>query len=453
MPQAAESFERETPVQPSPSDNSSSPGPFEDRPWRRGFWSLIATQFQGAFSANAFRYLLTYMILGMALTRDREDKSIALIGLLFSVPFVLFSMAGGFLADRFSKRQVTIATKAIELLAMALAVVALQTHLLSFQFAVLFLVATQAALFGPSKYGLLPEILPPKWLSWGNGVIELGTFLAVIAGTMAGGWLYETFRQREGYVGGILIILAFVGLGLSLGISKIPAAAPQKTFRINFLTDLMAQIKLMRQDRPLFLAVLGNTYFWFLGALYLPTVIIYGKDLLHLQPTRNSLLDVALALGIGIGSLVAGYLSGNKIEYGLVPLGSFGMTVMAAVVGIFPHSFTGAACVFFGLGFFAGFFVVPVNTLIQHRPAADAKGGILAAANLLTFVGVAAASGLYFLLTTVGHLDARGVFLATSVITLFGTIYLLFLLPDWFLRLLLWFVTHTVYRIRVLGRD
>ncbi len=453
MPQAAESSEREVHVQPGPSGNPSSPEPCENRLWRRGFWSLIATQFQGAFSANAFRYLLTYMILGMALTRDREDKSIAMIGLLFSMPFVLFSMAGGFLADRFSKRQVTIATKVIELLAMAVAVVALQTHLLSFQFAVLFLVATQAALFGPSKYGLLPEILPPKWLSWGNGVIELGTFLAVIAGTMAGGWLSETFQRREAYVGGILVVLAVVGLGFSLGISKAPAAAPHKKFRINFLADLFAQIKLMRQDRPLLLAVVGNTYFWFLGALYLPTVIVYGKDLLHLQPTRNSLLDVALALGIGIGSLVAGYLSGNKIEYGLVPLGSFGMTAMAAVVGIFPHSFASAAVVFFGLGFFAGFFVVPVNTLIQHRPAADAKGGILAAANLLTFVGVAAASGLYFLLTTVGRLDARGVFLATSVITLFGTIYVLYLLPDWFLRLLLWFAVHTVYRVRVLGRD
>src|SRR5437763_15045545 len=165
MPQAAEISQREMPAPSALPGHAPLPSsPMADSTWRRGFWSLIATQFQGAFSANAFRYLLTYMILGMALTRDREDKSIALIGLLFSVPFVLFSMAGGFLADRFSKRQVTIATKAIELLAMALAVVALQTHLLSFQFAVLFLVATQAALFGPSKYGLLPEILPPKWL-------------------------------------------------------------------------------------------------------------------------------------------------------------------------------------------------------------------------------------------------------------------------------------------------
>ncbi|HEV3038217.1 MAG TPA: acyl-[ACP]--phospholipid O-acyltransferase [Candidatus Angelobacter sp.] len=453
MPHAVESSQRETADSDHPV-NAALPSPVvEESQWRRGFWSLIVTQFQGAFSANAFRYLLTYMILGMALPRLSRDKLVAMVGLLFSVPFVLFSMAGGFLADRFSKRHVTIATKIIEIAAMALAVVALQTQALAFQFAVLFLVVTQAALFGPSKYGLLPEILPPKRLSWGNGVIELGTFLAVIAGTMAGGWLSELFQKREAYVGGILAALAVVGLLFSLGISRVPAAAPHKKFRMNFVVDLIGQIKQMRQDRPLFLAVIGNIYFWFLGALYLPTVIVYGRDLLHLQPTKNSLLDVALALGIGIGSLVAGYLSDNKIEYGLIPLGSIGMTIMAAAAGIFPHSFVSVAGVFFGLGFFAGFFVVPVNTLIQHRPAADSKGGILAAANLLTFVGVAAASGVYFLLTNVGHLNARGVFLATSIITLFGTIYVLFLLPNWFLRLLLWFVVHTVYRVRILGRD
>src|SRR2546423_10655789 len=211
MPQAAEISQREMPAPSALPGHAPLPSsPMADSTWRSGFWSLIATQFQGAFSANAFRYLLTYMILGMALALPSRDKLVAMVGLFFSVPFILFSMTGGFLADRFSKRQVTIATKIIELIAMSLAVVALQTQVLSFQFAILFLVATQAALFGPSKYGLLPEILPPKWLSWGNGVIELGTFLAVIAGTMAGGWLSESFQQREAYVGGILVALAAV---------------------------------------------------------------------------------------------------------------------------------------------------------------------------------------------------------------------------------------------------
>ncbi len=441
--------------------------------WRRSFWALIITQFQGAFSLNVLRYLLTFMVMGIALNPARQDTLVSLITLLFFVPLVLFSMAGGFLADRFSKRRVTIATKVIEIGAMGLAVVALsaaqardlghvidlwrQPGLLFTHFPlpliVLFVVAMQAALFGPSKYGLLPELLPEKWLSWGNGVIELGTFVAIISGAMAAGWFADAFKGHEPYAGIILVGLAVLGLLSSLAIAKVPAAAPQKKFQANFVADLWEQMRLMRPDRPLWLAVIGNTYFWFLGTLFLTTVLVYGKDVLELNPTRISWLDASLALGIGLGSLIAGYISGNKIEYGLIPLGAFGMTVMAALVGGLPHTFVSAIVVLAGLGIFGGFFAVPVNALIQHRPAAEKKGGVIAAANLLSFIAGAAASGMYFLLTRYGHLNARGVFLAGAVFTLCGTVYVLYLLPDWFLRLLLFFLTHTLYRIKVIGRD
>jgi acyl-[acyl-carrier-protein]-phospholipid O-acyltransferase/long-chain-fatty-acid--[acyl-carrier-protein] ligase len=219
------------------------------------------------------------------------------------------------------------------------------------------------------------------------------------------------------------------------------------------VAELWAQMRLIHPDRPLWLAVMGNTYFWFLGTLFLQTVIVYGNDILLLSPKRIALLDAALALGIGLGSLVAGYISGNKIEYGLIPMGAFGMTVMAALVGGPRHTFLSAAALLAGLGIFGGFFAVPVNALIQHRPAADKKGGVIAAANLLSFIAGAGASGVYYLLTRFGHLNARGVFLAGAVFTLAGTIYVLYLLPDWFLRLLLFFLTHTLYRIKVIGRD
>ena len=441
--------------------------------WRGSFWALIVTQFQGAFSANVLRYLLSFMVLGMALNDAKRDTLVSLITLLFFVPLVLFSMAGGYLADRFSKRQVTIATKIIEIAAMALTIVAFsasqQQHLIQvtdlwrnpgllftqfpLPFAVLFVVAMQAALFGPSKYGLLPELLPEKYLSWGNGVIELGTFLGIISGAMAAGWFAQTFHGRESYAGFVLVVLAVLGLLSSLGIAKVPAAAPQKKFRTNFVAELWEQLQLIRPDRPLWLAVLGNTYFWFLGSLFLQTVMVYGSSVLLLGPKQIAILDAALALGIGLGSVLAGYLSGNKIEYGLIPLGAFGMTIMAALIGGMQHGFGAALGLLAGLGVFGGFFVVPVNALIQHRPAADKKGGVIAAANLLSFIAGAAASGVYFLLTRFGHLNARGVFLASAVFTLAGTIYVLYLLPDWFLRLLLFFLTHTIYRIKVIGRD
>ena len=441
--------------------------------WRRSFWALILVQFQGAFSLNVLRYLLTFMVMGGAISEARGDALVSMISFLFFLPLVLFSMAGGFLADRFSKRQVTLATKVIEIAAMVLAIFALTstqqqylgevvdlwrhpgllvTHF-PLPLIVLFVAATQAALFGPSKYGLLPELLPEKWLSWGNGVIELGTFLAIISGAMAAGSLAKIFQGREWKVAVLMAGMSGLGLLCSMAIRKVPAAAPQAKFRANFIVSLLEQIRLMRQDRTLWLAVIGNTYFWFLGTLFFQTVVVFGKKTLHLDPSSIALLDAALALGIGVGSVLAGYLSGDKIEYGLMPLGAFGMTVMAAVVGLVPHSFLSAAIALAGLGIFGGFFAVPVNALIQHRPAADKKGGIIAAANLLSFVAGVAASGAYFAFTSFGHLDPRGVFVAGAIITLAGTIYVLYLLPDWFLRLLLFFLTHTIYRIKVLGRD
>src|SRR6267142_816775 len=435
------------------SHASFSPQQPVDVGWRRSFWALIFTQFQGAFSANTFEYFLLYLVVGMGLAKEQQDRLVSVIPLFFAAPFVLFSMAGGFLADRYSKRQITIATKLIEIAAMSLAVAAFFAHSLPFQLAVLFLVATQAALFGPSKYGLLPEILPQKWLSWGNGILELGTFAAIIGGMVCAALLSEHMRDHQAWVGALLVALAGAGLASSVVIRKVPAAAPAKKFNPNVFSDLGQQIGIMRSDSTLLLAVIGNTYFWFLGTLFMQTVLVYGSQVFHAPPSRNVMLLAGVALGIGVGSAVAGILSGNKIEYGLIPLGCIGMTVMAAIIGGMGHSFIGSIAILAGLGFFAGFVAVPVNALIQHRPSSDVKGGVIAAANLLSFVGVAAASLTYFLLSGVGHLYARGVFLAGSVITLAGTIYGLVILPDWFLRLVLWFLTHTVYRVKLLGRD
>jgi len=419
----------------------------------RGFWSLIATQFQGAFSDNILRNLMLSIIVGMGLARNERETFVSVVTVIFSVPFLLFSMPGGWLADRYSKRQITIWTKWMEVFSMVLATAGLATHILPLSLGALALVATQAALFGPSKYGLLPELLPAKRLSWGNGVIELGTFLAIILGTVAGATMAEKLHGREVYAGYVLIALSFVGLLTSLSIDKVPAAAPNKKFQFNILGDLWQQISFMRRDRALFLAVIGNTYFWFLGSLLFSTIVVYGPDVLHIGQAKTGYLNATLAVGIGIGSMVAGWLSGNKIEYGLIPLGSIGMTCTGLLLGGMHHGLMGSALLLGSLGFWAGFYAVPVNALIQHRPPEKDKGGIIAAANLLSFVGIALSAGVYYIFTNFIHLDPRGVILAASVITGAGTVYVLMLLPEWFGRLILFFVTHTIYRIKVVGRE
>src|SRR5438093_8832305 len=189
-----------------------------DPDWRRSFWSLIVTQFQGAFSDNAYKYLVIFLISALGLSKSDRDQFVFIVGALFAVPFILFSMAGGYLADRYSKRSVTVGTKVAGILIMLIALVGLRLNNLTIALAAVFLLSTQSAFFGPSKYGLLPELLPEKLLSWGNGIIELGTFLAIITGTVAGSTMARAFRGRQAWSGAILLVLSVWGLRCSRGI-------------------------------------------------------------------------------------------------------------------------------------------------------------------------------------------------------------------------------------------
>jgi len=419
----------------------------------RGFWALIVTQFQGAFSDNVLKNLAIFFVLGLGLPEATRDRYGTLINVLFSLPFIFFSMAGGYLADRYSKRTVTIATKVMEIAVMLVALAGLWLGNIYVLLAAIFLVSTQAALFGPSKYGLLPELLPTEKLSWGNGIIELGTFLAILTGSIAGAFFSDLFRGHAYYSGLVLLGLSLFGLAISAGIARVPAAAPDRRFRANFLADLWEKIRLINQDNVLALCVAGNTFFFFIAALLTNNIYFFGHDYLQLRDTENGLLLAAVAIGIGVGSVIAGYVSGHKIEYGLIPLGAIGMSVFAIVLSYFGRDMRSAMLLLGMLGFFGGFFAVPINAAIQHRPPEDRKGGVIAAANMLSFVGVALAAGVYFLLQSVAHLPPRAIFFAAGWIIVGATIYAIRLLPDSLLRLALWFATRTVYKIRVEGRE
>ncbi len=413
----------------------------------------MATQFQGVFGDNAFKNLVILLILGAGLSTSTTNKLVPAVLFLFSLPFILFSMGGGYLADRFSKRTVTIGTKVFEIGVALVALIGLATGNFPLELLAVFLFSTEGALFGPTKYGLLPELLPERLLSWGNGVLELGTFLAILTGTMAAGYLSDIFRGRQGWSGVVFLALAFVGTTTSLGITRLPAADPQRRLRLNFLSDLRAAIVEMRRDHLLWQAVVGNTTFWFLGGLLQPVIILYGKEVMHLSDAHNTWLQAALAVGIGAGSLAVGYLSGGRIEYGLVPLGTMGMTVAAVWLGFSAPVFYHILLELAVLGFFAGFFSVPVLALAQHRPDPNRRGLVLAGTNLLSFVGIFAAGGAYYLLIGALKLTSAQVFLAGAAITLLCTLYALFVVEDCALRLFLWIVTHTVCWLRITGRD
>ena len=421
--------------------------------WRLGFWALIATQFEGAFNDNGLKFLVIYLVVAMNFPDARRNILVLVIGALFALPFVLFSMAGGYLADRYSKRSVTIGTKYFEIFVMLFATAALALRNLPMECAGVFLISTQGALFGPSKYGLLPEILPETKLSWGNGVIELGTFLASIAGVVGAGFLAFHFAATPGRAGLVLLCATFAGLATSYGITRVPAAHPAARLRVNPLGDLWTQMQRMREDHLLGWAVVGNTYLWSLAALLQFVIVIYGHDVLKVNEAQTSYLQAAVAIGIGSGSLVAGYLSGPKIEYGLVPLGAAGMTVFSFLVSRPDLSLWHARSELALLGFFGGFYAVPLGALIQHRPTPETKGGVIGASNLFSFSGIFLAAGVYYILAQGFGLGARQIFFAGAVMTIFALAYAIFARPDSLLRLWLWFWTHTRYRITVEGRE
>jgi acyl-[acyl-carrier-protein]-phospholipid O-acyltransferase/long-chain-fatty-acid--[acyl-carrier-protein] ligase len=419
----------------------------------RGFWCLIVAQFQGAFSDNVLKNLVIFMILGLNVPLARQHQIGELVGAVFSLPFILFSMAGGVLADRFSKRTISIGVKIFEVFVMLFVLAGFFLGQMPMLIAAIFLMGTHSAFFGPAKYGLLPELLPEKKLSWGNGLLELGTFTAIILGTVAAAIFAKIFHGEQFWSGIILIALALAGLTASLGISRVPTADPARKFRDDLLGQIFGQLRAVRQDRPLALAFLGNTYFNFLGALLLLNLFFFGANVLRIDDAKIGLLNVALALGIGVGSAAAGFLSGGKIEYGLVPLGAFGLAVFSALLASPNFSFHGVLVLLALLGFFGGFFIVPVSALLQQRPDRTRKGELLALANLLSFVGVFLASAAYYLLADRAQFSARQIFLFGGGLTFAGAVYVLFLLPDAFVRFLLWVFTRTIYHIRVEGRD
>jgi len=397
----------------------------------RGFWALIATQFQVAFSDNALKWLVSYLVLESGVSRDQRDFLFVLVvPMVFAIPFLVFSIPGGYFADRFSKRSVTVSTKILEVLTMGCATYALWQNRLDLAAVTLFFLCTQGAIFGPSKYGLLPELLPATKLSWGNGVIELWTLLAAIGGTLAGGFLAHSFRGRQEWSGSLLMGLSAIGLLTSLGITRVPAADHKRRFAWNWPKELFAEIQRMREDAVLWVAVIANTFFWFLGAILLLNIVLYATDVLQVDELHSSYLMAALSLGIGGGSYLAGHASGKKIEMGMILPGLTGIVLATGALFVPGLTYPIVMVLLSVLGVCAGFFVVPVNALIQNRPQPEVKGRVIGASNFLSFGGIAFQPVVQYAMLRLGHPDPGHVFLICSVACIGMAFVLARMLPE-----------------------
>jgi acyl-[acyl-carrier-protein]-phospholipid O-acyltransferase/long-chain-fatty-acid--[acyl-carrier-protein] ligase len=428
-----------------------SAGTYRETLRRPGLQPFLWTQFLGAFNDNLFKMVVSLVAVRMATGDPGRDLSI--VSAVFILPFILFSGYAGQLADVYSKRTVLVVTKSLEIVATALGLVAFLVGHLQLTYAVLFLFALQATFFSPAKYGILPEMLPDRDLSRANGILEMSTFVAIVVGVAAGGAMFDLWQDRLWLIGIIVMAIALVGTALSFRIPRVRASAPGARIDFNPWREIGLGLKRLRGDRVLSLTVAGISYFWFLGALLQLVMILFGTQVMHLNDRWVGVLTAFAAIGIGAGSMAAGRLSGDKVELGLAPIGSIGMGVFAIALARSGGSFALAALNLTLVGFFGGLFAVPLNALLQQRSGDREKGRLMATNNFLNMIGILLASGALSLCTNVLGLPADRIIFIFGVLTLASSIYVLSVVPEFLVRFSLWLLTHTVYRITIVGGD
>ena len=417
----------------------------------RGLQPFLWTQFLGAFNDNLFKIVVS-MLAVHAATQANAGRQLSLVGVVFILPFLLFSGYAGQLADVYSKRTVLVVTKSLEIVAAGLGLFAFMAGHLGLTYVVLFLIALQATFFSPAKYGILPEMLPDRDLSRANGVLEMSTFVAIVAGTAVGSFMFDALRGQLWIIGVAVVVIAVLGTALSRRIPKVAPASPGIAISWNPWREIALGITRLRGNQVLWLTVAGISYFWFLGSLLQLLMILFGAQVMGLSDRWTGILTTFAAIGIAFGSLAAGRLSGDKVELGLAPIGSIGMGLFAVLLSRSAHSFTLAAVNLTMVGFFGGLFAVPLNALQQQKSGDEEKGRLMATNNFLNMLAIMVASAALWLCRDIVGLTADRIILLFGVFTLIASIYVLSVVPAFLVRFCLWLLTHTLYRIRIEGQ-
>ncbi len=438
----------------------------------RSFVGLVLTQFLGAFNDNMLRWLV--VPIGQQIPNLGEAGSLVLGGICFTVPYLLLAPAAGSLADRHSKRDVIVGCKVAELVIMLLGIATILTGNIWCLFGIVTLMGAQSALFSPAKFGSLPEILDLHHLSKGNGVMGLVTVVSSALGTVAGYGLYSL--TQPDIASGVtmttfwpaavaLVGLAAAGLAMSLLIGREPAANPTGRMTVNPITETVPALKLLWADGPLWRAALGVAFFWSMASLAQLNIDRYGGELLGLPPVWIGILLFVLVIGVGSGSLLAGYWSAGRVELGLVPLGATGIAISSLLLFVTGSWIDGATDVSTQQGFIwsslnllllgvsAGLFNVPLDAYLQSRSDIRTRGTILAGSNFVTFAFILISCGLFWLLHDYLHLSPAQIFMVAGLGTIPVIIDAFRVLPDITVRFLFWLSSRTIYRVKVVGDE
>ena len=416
-----------------------------------GFRAFLSTQFLGALNDNLYKTIVSLRAVQVAASAGLDYLSIA--GAVFVLPFLLFSGYSGHLADKVSKRSVMISVKVFEIGVMTLGLAVFFTSRMEWMLAVLFLMALHSTIFSPAKYGFVPELLQTKDLSRANGLLEMTTFVAIVLGTSISSFLFAYWKDEAWKMGVVMMSVAITGLAISFGIPRTEPVPTEDKFRWNPFAEVVTGTRHLLRDSSMWLTVVGISYFWMLGALFQLDLFFYGSEVLHASDVQIGFMVTALAVGIGAGSLLAGKLSGDRVDLGFVPVGSALMGLCSIALAGAKGSYGWSVAWLSALGLASGLFIVPLNAFLQGRSERGEKGRMIATNNFFNTIGLMLASGALWLFHDRLHISPDKLILASGLVTLAATVYVVSLLPFHLVRLILRAAIHTLFRIRVEGKD
>ncbi|MBC6626332.1 MFS transporter [Pseudomonas sp.] len=431
----------------------------------RRFLPFFITQLLGAFNDNIFKQSLILAILYKLTIEGDRSIWVNLCALLFILPFFLFSALAGQFGEKFNKDALIRAIKIGEIVIMAVGATGFLTNHLELMLLALFAMGTHSALFGPVKYSIMPQALHDDELVGGNGLVEMGTFLAILAGTIGAGVMMSSTHYAP-VVAVAIVAVAVLGYLASRSIPRAAASTPQLRLDWNIFTQSWATLRMgLGQTPAVSRSIVGNSWFWFVGAIYLTQIPAYAKEWLYGDETVVTLILTVFSVGIALGSMLCEKLSGRKVEIGLVPFGSFGLTVFGLLLwwhsGGFPQnvqandwlavlSYGQAWWVLFdilGLGVFGGFYIVPLYALIQSRTAENERARVIAANNILNALFMVVSAIVSILLLSVAKLSIPELFLVVSLLNIAVNTYIFKIVPEFTMRFMIWLLSHSMYRV------
>ncbi|KQH85731.1 MFS transporter [Vibrio sp. Vb2880] len=432
---------------------------------QRRFLPYFITQFFGAFNDNIFKNVLLLLVAfaGSGALPISSDLFINLAAGLFILPFFLFSASAGVLADKYEKSWFIRRVKLLEIAIMCIGAIGFITESYSVLLLILFLMGTQSAFFGPVKYALLPQQLKSNELVPGNALVETGTFLAILLGTLGAGMIASADNARH-IAAAAVILFALCGYWASRSIPEAPASAPDLTFRWRPISQTRHTLAIARSDRIIFQSMMAISWFWFLGAAYLTQFPNFTKVFLNGTESSVSFLLALFSVGIALGSLACDKLSNHRIDVGIVPLGSFGISIFGYLMAtsipndlpIFSQFSEFAAyqplwplfAYLLLLGASGGVFIVPLYALMQQRAKETERAQVIAALNIYNSLFMVCSAILGIICLTLLDLTIPHLFVLLSVMNLLLAAYLFLQVPIFVVRFLVWALTHTLYRVR-----